>query len=62
MARQAHPIQQADIRLLRVFQTIVLSGGIAAAERALNVGRSTISRQLSDLEFRLGMKLYHHHR
>lgn len=57
MERQAHHIQQADIRLLRVFQTIVLSGGIAATERALNVGRSTISRQLIDLELRLGMKL-----
>ena len=50
-------IQQADLRLLRVFQTIVQSGGIAAAEMVLNVGRSTISRQLADLELRLGVKL-----
>ncbi len=50
-------IQQADLRLLRVFQTIAQSGGIAAAEMVLNVGRSTISRQLADLELRLGVKL-----
>ena len=55
--RQTRPVQQADLRLLRVFQTIVQSGGISAAEIALDVGRSTISRQLSDLELRLGMKL-----
>ena len=57
MARRPLHIQQADIRLLRVFQTIVHAGGIAAAEMVLNVGRSTISRQLSDLELRLGIKL-----
>lgn len=50
-------IRQADIRLLRVFQTIVQAGGISAAELVLNVGRSTISRHLSDLELRLGVKL-----
>ncbi|MEM8977433.1 MAG: LysR family transcriptional regulator [Pseudomonadota bacterium] len=55
--KQPRHIQQADLRLLRVFQTIVQSGGIAAAEMVLNVGRSTISRQLSDLELRLGVKL-----
>ncbi|MGI9521190.1 MAG: LysR family transcriptional regulator, partial [Hyphomicrobiaceae bacterium] len=57
LPRRTKKILQADIRLLRVFQTIVQSGGIAAAELSLNVGRSTISRQLSDLELRLGMKL-----
>ncbi len=57
MAKRPRHIQQTDIRLLRVFQTIVQSGGIAAAEAVLNIGRSTISRQLSDLELRLGVKL-----
>lgn len=55
--KQTRNIQQADLRLLRVFQTIARSGGIAAAEMVLNVGRSTISRQLADLELRLGVKL-----
>ncbi len=40
-------VRQADIRLLRVFQTIVQAGGISAAELVLNIGRSTISRHLS---------------
>ena len=40
MARQAHPIQQADIRLLRVLQTIVLSGGIALTEEGVSVFES----------------------
>ncbi|MBT6272678.1 MAG: LysR family transcriptional regulator [Chromatiales bacterium] len=40
-----------------MFQTIVHSGGITAAELSLDVGRSTISRQLSDLELRLGVNL-----
>ncbi len=57
MAKRPPHIQQTDIRLLRVFQTIVQSGGISAAEMIMNVGRSTISRQLSDLELRLGVKL-----
>ena len=55
--RRPSQIQQADVRLLRVFQTIAKSGGISAAEAVLNVGRSTISRQLSDLELRLGVRL-----
>ncbi|MEM9629561.1 MAG: LysR family transcriptional regulator [Pseudomonadota bacterium] len=57
MTKRTRHIQQTDIRLLRVFQTIVQSGGISAAEMVMNVGRSTISRQLSDLELRLGVKL-----
>ena len=57
MAKRPRQIQQADIRLLRVFQTIAQAGGLSAAELILNVGRSTISRQLTDLELRLGIKL-----
>jgi len=55
--KQQRRVRQADIRLLRVFQTIVQAGGISAAELVLNIGRSTISRHLSDLELRLGVKL-----
>lgn len=52
-------ISDVDIRLMHIFRTIVSCGGISAAELALNIGRSTISRHLTDLEIRLGMKLCH---
>ena len=37
--------------------TVAQCGGFAAAQVALNVGQSTISRQIGDLEERLGMRL-----
>ncbi|MNQ36395.1 HTH-type transcriptional regulator CynR [compost metagenome] len=46
-----------DLKLLRVFETIVRCGGFSAAQAALNVGQSTISEQMSQLEARLGVKL-----
>lgn len=46
-----------DLRLLRVFKAVVECGGIASAERELNIGSSTISRHLKDLEVRLGLTL-----
>jgi LysR family transcriptional regulator, transcriptional activator for bauABCD operon len=46
-----------DLRLLRVFKTVVDCGGMAAAELELNIGVSTISRHVKDLEVRLGMTL-----
>lgn len=51
------PISNIDIRLLRVFKAVVESGGFAAAEAELNIGRSTISTHISDLETRMGMRL-----
>ncbi|MES0828443.1 LysR family transcriptional regulator [Ruegeria sp. SCP11] len=50
-------IGDADIRLLRVFKTVVECGGLSAAEIELNIGKSTISKHLSDLELRLDLKL-----
>ncbi len=50
-------VQDVDLRLLRLFVTIVECGGLSAAESRLNIGRSTISAHLSDLEIRLGLKL-----
>lgn len=50
-------IGDTEIRLLRIFQAVVSCGGLAAAELELNIGRSTISRHLSDLEGRLGLVL-----
>lgn len=46
-----------DIRLLRVFRAVVECGGFSAAELELNIGRSTISRYIKDLELRLGITL-----
>lgn len=46
-----------DLRLLRVFRAVVDCGGFAAAELELNIGRSTISRHIKDLETRLGVTL-----
>ena len=48
-----------DLRLLRVFHAVVACGGVSAAEMDLNIGRSTISKHLTDLETRLGTKLCH---
>ena len=59
MARKAllGRVSDVDIRLLRVFRAVVACGGVSAAELELNIGRSTISRHLTDLELRLGIKL-----
>ncbi|TDR82659.1 LysR family transcriptional regulator [Paludibacterium purpuratum] len=46
-----------DIRLLRLFVTIVESGGFSAAQRKLGLYQSAISNKMNDLETRLGMKL-----
>ncbi|MCF7480750.1 LysR family transcriptional regulator [Vibrio sp. J1-1] len=50
-------VQDVDLRMLRIFVAIVECGGLSAAETRLNIGRSTISSHLSDLELRLGLKL-----
>ncbi|ODS90414.1 MAG: LysR family transcriptional regulator [Comamonas sp. SCN 65-56] len=46
-----------DLRLLQVFKAVVECGGMAAAELELNIGTSTVSRHVKDLETRLGMTL-----
>ena len=50
-------LSDMDIRLLRVFKTVADCGGIAAAELELNIGTSTVSRHIKDLETRLGLSL-----
>jgi DNA-binding transcriptional LysR family regulator len=52
-------LADVDVRLLRIFRSIADVGGLSAAELELNIGRSTISRHLKDLESRLGMTLCH---
>ena len=46
-----------DMRLLRVFKSVVDCGGMAAAELELNIASSTISRHIKDLETRLRLTL-----
>ena len=50
-------LSDMDIRLLRVFKSVVECGGMAAAELELNIGVSTVSRHVKDLETRLGLRL-----
>ncbi|AXM95341.1 LysR family transcriptional regulator [Pseudomonas plecoglossicida] len=50
-------LHDVDLKLLRVFVTIVRCGGFSAAQAALNAGQSTISEQMTHLETRLGVKL-----
>jgi DNA-binding transcriptional LysR family regulator len=58
--RRADPLAQIsdfDIRLLKLFRSVVECGGFSAAEAVLGIGRSAISQQMSDLEQRLGLRL-----
>ena len=50
-------LSDMDIRLLRVFKSVAECGGMAAAELELNIGSSTVSRHIKDLETRLGLTL-----
>ncbi|MEO1140700.1 MAG: LysR family transcriptional regulator [Pseudomonadota bacterium] len=52
-------VSDVDLRLMRVFKTVIECGGLSAAQTELGVGRSSISRQISDLETRLGLRLCH---
>ncbi|WP_409374971.1 LysR family transcriptional regulator [Verminephrobacter aporrectodeae] len=50
-------LSDMDLRLLQVFKSVVECGGMAAAELELNIGASTVSRHMKDLETRLGLTL-----
>jgi DNA-binding transcriptional LysR family regulator len=50
-------LSDMDLRLLRIFKSVVECGGMSAAELELNIGTSTISRHMKDLETRLGLVL-----
>ena len=51
------PITEYDLRLLRIFVSVVEHGGFAAAENALGITRSTISVHMSNLETRMKLTL-----
>lgn len=52
-------VSDIDVRLLKVFRAVVEAGGFTNAQAILNVGTSTISTQMSQLETRLGYVLCH---
>lgn len=51
------PITEYDLRLLKIFISVVEHGGFAAAEKGLGITRSTISVHMSNLETRMKLKL-----
>ena len=51
------PVTEYDLRLLRIFSSVVEYGGFAAAELALGITRSTISVHMSNLETRMKLIL-----
>ncbi len=50
-------VSRIDMRLLSIFMTVAESGGFAPAQISLNLSASAISRSISDLEGRLGVRL-----
>jgi DNA-binding transcriptional LysR family regulator len=50
-------INDNDLRLLRIFMTIVRNGSFVAAESELQIGLPSISRYVKDLEIRTGVRL-----
>ena len=52
-------LSDTDLRLLRIFQSVVRYGGFSAAREALGLTPSTISNHMTALEERLGVKLCH---
>ena len=50
-------VSDFDIRLLRLFKTVVECGSFSAAESVLGISRSAISLHMGDLEKRLGICL-----
>ncbi len=52
-------ISDIDLRILKVFCSVVENGGVSAAEVSLGVSRSTIGTHLKELETRLGYVVCH---
>ncbi len=57
MAKLSPALADVDIKLLRIFCTIVECGGFTQAQTELNLSRSTISTHMANLEMRLGFRL-----
>ncbi|AOA57711.1 LysR family transcriptional regulator [Acinetobacter larvae] len=52
-----YQITDFDLKLLRIFKTIVECGSFSAAESVLGITRSAISLHMTDLEKRVGIRL-----
>jgi DNA-binding transcriptional LysR family regulator len=50
-------LSDTDVRLLRIFCTVVECGGFQSAQVALNLAQSTLSSHIAALEARLGSRL-----
>jgi DNA-binding transcriptional LysR family regulator len=50
-------LSDIDLKLLRIFQTVVACGGFSPAEAELNISRPAISQHMAELEARLGLTL-----
>ncbi len=57
VTRRLGQISDIDLRLLKIFCSVVENGGVSAAEISLGISRSTISTHLKDLEARLNIVL-----
>lgn len=55
--RRLAPIDEAELRQLRLFCVVVAAGGFSAATAELQTDLSTISRQFKELETRVGTRL-----
>lgn len=53
------PLNERDLRALRIFRVAAQARGFSAAERMLGMTKATISRQIKDIEDRLGARLCH---
>lgn len=50
-------LNERDLRALRTFREAAFAGGFSAAEQHLHMTKATISRQIKDVEERLGVRL-----
>lgn len=50
-------LQDNDLKLLRIFDTVANCGGFSAAQAELNISQSAISNYMAQLEARLGLRL-----
>lgn len=56
-SRPLPQLSDHEIQLLRVFHAVARAGGFSAAQIELNASQPTISKQMSQLEARLGLRL-----
>lgn len=57
ISKIVHQVTDFDIKLLRIFKTVVACGSYTAAENILGISKSSISIQMSDLEKRFNLQL-----